>query len=72
MAGSAHVRAWGLGDEGWLEADRALWDERVPVHAARELHGLDAFLADPAASWPAGTTGLASGPLYSLRASKAG
>lgn len=50
MGGSSHVRTWGLGDEGWLEANRALWDERVPVHAASEFYGLEAFLADPTAT----------------------
>ncbi|WP_030634774.1 class I SAM-dependent methyltransferase [[Kitasatospora] papulosa] len=31
--------------EDWHEINRARWDERVPIHAAGDFYGLDAFLA---------------------------
>ncbi|MFF4248170.1 class I SAM-dependent methyltransferase [Streptomyces sp. NPDC001822] len=31
--------------DDWYETNRARWDERVPIHAAGEFYGLDAFLA---------------------------
>ncbi|MFE6226758.1 MULTISPECIES: class I SAM-dependent methyltransferase [unclassified Streptomyces] len=31
--------------DDWYEANRARWDERVPIHAASEFYGLDAFRA---------------------------
>ncbi|MEV7567137.1 class I SAM-dependent methyltransferase [Streptomyces tanashiensis] len=31
--------------EDWREANRARWDERVPIHAASEFYDLDAFRA---------------------------
>jgi SAM-dependent methyltransferase len=32
-------------DLDWLETNRALWDERVPIHVASELYDVDGFLA---------------------------
>ncbi|MFF3832200.1 class I SAM-dependent methyltransferase [Streptomyces sp. NPDC002458] len=31
--------------DDWREANRARWDERVPIHAASDYYDLDAFLA---------------------------
>lgn len=31
--------------DDWHEINRARWDERVPIHAAADFYGLDAFLA---------------------------
>jgi SAM-dependent methyltransferase len=31
--------------EDWLETNRDLWDERVPIHVASSLYGVDAFVA---------------------------
>ena len=31
--------------EDWLQTNRALWDERVPIHVASEFYDVDAFLA---------------------------
>ncbi|MFF5723144.1 class I SAM-dependent methyltransferase [[Kitasatospora] papulosa] len=31
--------------EDWHETNRARWDERVPIHAAGDFYGLDAFVA---------------------------
>jgi SAM-dependent methyltransferase len=31
--------------EDWLQTNRALWDERVPIHVAGEFYNVDAFLA---------------------------
>ncbi|MEU9474597.1 class I SAM-dependent methyltransferase [Streptomyces sp. NPDC048191] len=33
--------------EGWREDNRAMWDERVPVHVAGDYYDLDAFRARP-------------------------
>jgi hypothetical protein len=30
--------------EDWLQTNRALWDERVPIHVASEFYDVDAFL----------------------------
>jgi SAM-dependent methyltransferase len=32
-------------DMDWLATNRALWDERVPIHVASELYDVDGFLA---------------------------
>ena len=34
----------------WYAANRDYWDERAPLHVASEFYGLEAFLADPAAT----------------------
>ncbi len=31
--------------EDWLQTNRALWNERVPIHVASEFYDVDAFLA---------------------------
>lgn len=31
--------------EDWVQTNRALWDERVPIHVASEFYDVDAFLA---------------------------
>ncbi|MFF3916509.1 class I SAM-dependent methyltransferase [Streptomyces sp. NPDC001852] len=33
--------------DGWREDNRAMWDERVPVHVAGEYYDLDGFRAHP-------------------------
>jgi SAM-dependent methyltransferase len=30
--------------EGWLETNRAMWDERVPIHVAGEFYDVEGFL----------------------------
>ncbi|GAA1672519.1 class I SAM-dependent methyltransferase [Glycomyces endophyticus] len=32
-------------DEGWRDANRAMWDERVPIHAASDFYDQDGFRA---------------------------
>lgn len=32
-------------DRAWLEANRALWDDRVPLHVRSEFYGVDEFKA---------------------------
>jgi SAM-dependent methyltransferase len=34
----------------WLDANRAWWDERAPLHVGSEFYGLEEFIADPTAS----------------------
>ncbi len=31
--------------EDWIEANRAMWDERVPIHVASEFYDVEGFLA---------------------------
>lgn len=38
--------------QGWREDNRAMWDERVPVHVAGEYYDLDGFRAHPDALRP--------------------
>jgi SAM-dependent methyltransferase len=33
--------------ENWSAANRAMWDERAPIHAAGDFYDLDAFRKDP-------------------------
>src|SRR6476619_2349175 len=30
-----------------IDANRAMWDERVPIHVASDFYGLDSFKAHP-------------------------
>ncbi len=38
--------------EDWLRTNRALWDERVPIHVASEFYDVEAFLAGASALRP--------------------
>src|SRR4051794_17521602 len=34
-------------DTSWFDANRAMWDERVPIHVGSDFYDVDAFRADP-------------------------
>ena len=36
-----------MNDSGWLDANRSMWDERVPIHVGSRFYDVDAFRRHP-------------------------